>query len=103
MSNEELRQNPFQTLSNSFIENQRNFNMKVSELRNRLEKISDKTRTISNQLNSDPFSAQISALVNFEEEAHLMLIIAKDLEKQRDDILSIVELLTKAKETKLND
>ena len=99
MSNQE---NPFQQLSNAFIENQRNFNMKVTDLKQRLEKVSEKTRVISAQLGNDPFTANIEALINFEEEAHLLLIVAKDLERQRDDIISTVDLLTKSKENKLN-
>ena len=100
--NELIEQNPFQLLSNSFIETQRSFNTKVADLRQRLERIADKSKVLSVQLKSDPFKASINALVNLEEEARLILLVAKELEKQREDIQVVLEMLTKSKEIKLN-
>ena len=71
-------------------------------MRQRLERIADKSKVLSVQLNSDPFKANISALINVEEEARLILLVAKELEKQREDVLTVLEMLTKTKEIKLN-
>ena len=100
--NDIIQQNPFQVLSNSFIESQRSFNTKVSELRKRLEQVADKSKILSVQLNNDPFKASINTLVDIEEEARLILLVAKELEKQREDILNVLDMLTKTKEIKLN-
>ena len=100
--NDIIQQNPFQVLSNSFIESQRSFNTKVSELRKRLEQVADKSKILSVQLKHVLFKASISALVDIEEEARLILLVAKELEKQREDILNVLDMLTKTKEIKLN-
>ena len=97
-----LEQNPFQALSNSFIETQRSFNTKVADLRKRLEMLTDKSRAVFTQLGRDPFKANISALINLEEEAKLIILVAKELERQREDISSVLEMLNKTKEIKLN-
>jgi len=100
--NDLIEQSPFQALSNSFIESQRSFNTKVTDLRQRLERIADRSKVLSVQLNSDPFRANISSLINIEEESRLILLVAKELEKQREDILTVLEMLNKTKEIKLN-
>ena len=97
-----IEQSPFQALSNSFIESQRSFNTKVTDLRQRLERIADRSKVLSVQLNRDPFKANISSLINIEEESRLILLVAKELEKQREDILTVLDMLNKTKEIKLN-
>ena len=98
----ENQEPPFQSLSNAFIETQRSFNTKVNDLKVRLERLSDKSKSLANQLNADPFSARLNALVNLEEKSKLILFVAKEIEKQREDIVSVLDLLTKTKEVKLN-
>ena len=95
-------ENPFQQLSNIFIENQRTFNIKINDIRQRLERISEKSKVLSVQLVYDPFKAQLNLLLNFEEEARLCLNVAKELEKQRDDIMRTISTLKETKEVKLN-
>ena len=97
-----IEKNPFQALSNSFIESQRSFNTKVSELKQRLDQVSDKSKMLSAQLINDPFTADISTLINIEEEAKIIILVAKELEKQREDILNVLDMLTKTREVKLN-
>lgn len=100
--NDLTKPSPFQSLSNSFVESQRSFNTKVTDLRQRLERIADRSKSLSIQLNSDPFNANISSLINIEEESRLILLVAKELEKQREDILTVLDMLNKTKEIKLN-
>ena len=95
-------ENPFQKLSSVFIENQRNFNINVNDLVKRLERLNEITRALLNQLNSDPFTAKINMLTSIEEESKFILSTAKDLEKKREDITSILKLLENTNELKLN-
>lgn len=97
-----INQNPFQALSNSFIESQRSFNTKVTDLRQRLDRLGEKSRALASQLDNDPFNASINALINIEEESRIILLVAKELEKQREDILDVLRMLDSTKEIKLN-
>jgi hypothetical protein len=70
--------NPFLELSNLFVENQRQFNVKSNELISRLD------------------------VLNIEQESSLILSVAKELEFQRDQINNSLELLKETKKIKLN-
>ena len=94
--------NPFQELSNIFVENQRNFQVKSSELEKRVKAFKDKFETILSQLQSDVFSTNLNLFLNLEEEAKIILSVAKEVEFQRDKILKTVELLKKSNKITLN-
>lgn len=94
--------NPFQELSNIFVENQRNFQVKSSELEKRVKSFKDKFETILSQLQSDVFSTNLNLFLNLEEEAKIILSVAKEVEFQRDKILKTVELLKKSNKITLN-
>ena len=101
MSNENSN-NPFVTLSNLFIENQRQFNVKSSELIKRIDALTGKLKKLSSQIENDVFSADLISILHIEEESTLILGVAKELEFQRDQIINSVEVLTKSKKVKLN-
>ena len=94
--------NPFIELSNIFVENQRQLNIKTDDLRNRLNKLSEKISKLSKVLEDDVFSANLVTLLNIEDEARLIFSVAKELEFQREGILTSLQLLKKSKEIKLN-
>jgi hypothetical protein len=100
MNNEES--NPFVTLSNLFVENQRQFNIKAKDLQGRVKVLEKKLSMLNNQLDSDIFTADLVALLSLQEEASLILNVAKELEFQRDQIFNSVETLKQSKRVKLN-
>ena len=94
--------NPFQELSNIFIENQRNFQIKIDELKSRTLQFSKKFQDVSSQLNSDIFTANLNVFLNIEEEAKIILSVAKEVEFQRDKLTKTVELLKQSNKITLN-
>ena len=97
-----MKGNPFQKLSELLINNQNSFNQKVSELRRRSRSLSEKLALIYEELESEPFNANLNNLLNLEEEARLLLFVAKEVESQRDKIANSVDLLQKSNIVKLN-
>ena len=94
--------NPFVELSNLFVENQRQFNIKSDELISRLDALNKKLSNLKVQLENNIFSADLIAILNIEQESSLILSVAKELEFQRDQINSSLELLKETKKIKLN-
>ena len=100
MSNEE--NNPFVILSNLFVENQRQFNVKTKDLQSRIKVLEKKLSKLYSQLDNDIFTADLVSLLSLQEEASLILSVAKELEFQRDQIFNSVETLKQSKRVKLN-
>ena len=94
--------NPFIVLSNLFVENQRQFNVKTKDLQNIIKTLEKKLAKLDAQLENDIFSADLVPLISLEEEAALILSVAKELEFQRDQIFNSVETLKQSKRIKLN-
>ena len=94
--------NPFVELSNLFVENQRQFNIKSDELISRLDALNKKLSNLKVQLENNIFSADLIAILNIEQESSLILSVAKELEFQRDQINNSLELLKETKKIKLN-
>jgi hypothetical protein len=94
--------NPFVELSNLFVENQRQFNIKSDELISRLDVLNKKLSNLKIQLETNIFSADLIAILNIEQESSLILSVAKELEFQRDQINNSLELLKETKKIKLN-
>ena len=94
--------NPFVELSNLFVENQRQFNVKSDDLTKRLESLITRLTNVKNQLNNDIFKADLVSLINIEQESSLVLAVAKELEFQRDQINNSLNLLKETKKIKLN-
>ena len=94
--------NPFVELSQIFIDNQRVFNQKCKNLTERTSAFLNKLKTVRDQLNNDPFSTDLNLYLNSEEEVRLILMVAKEVEFQRDRILETVSLLKQSNQIKLN-
>jgi len=94
--------NPFLELSNLFVENQRQFNVKSNELISRLDVLNKKLSKLKEQLETNIFSADLISILNIEQESSLILSVAKELEFQRDQINNSLELLKETKKIKLN-
>ena len=94
--------NPFIQLSNLFIENQRQFNLKTDELTKRVKDLQSKLNALVSQVEKDVFTTNLTSLINIEEESALILSVAKELEFQRDQVLNSVTVLSKSKQVKLN-
>ena len=95
-------QNPFQALSKIFIENQKTFDSKVGDLRNRTRVFAERLSNVVAQLETDPFSADLNLYLNIEEESRLIFVVAKELEVQKDKILKSIDLLEASNKIKLN-
>lgn len=96
------KNNPFLEMSNLFIENQRQFNIKTDNLTKRLNHMIAVLTTLKAEINQDLFSANLVGIMNIEQEASLMLDSAKELEFKRDQINSSLALLKDIKKIKLN-
>ncbi len=96
------KNNPFSELSQIFIDNQRAFNSKCNNLLERTSNFVNKLSNVKGQINDDPFTADLNAYLNIEEEARLILMVAREVEFQRDQILKTVKLLKTSNTIKLN-
>ena len=94
--------NPFVQLSNLFVENQRVLSVKSDELAKRSKSLSGKLSLLSQQLEENVFKTNLVSILNIDEEARLILSVAKELEFQRDQILTSVKMLSESKQVKLN-
>tara|TARA_R100000388_G_C7128856_1_gene104472 strand:- start:36 stop:335 length:300 start_codon:yes stop_codon:yes gene_type:complete len=94
--------NPFNEISQIFVDNQRTFSVKCKNLIERTTVLTSKLSMVKDQINHDPFSANLNAYLNIEEEARLILVVAKEVEFQRDQINKTVELLKESNKVKLN-
>ena len=94
--------NPFEALSKIFIDNQNNFNLKADDLRNRSRILSQKLNKVIEQLEINPFDADLNLYLNIEEESRFILIVAKEVEKQRKKITDSIEMLSEANKVSLN-
>lgn len=98
----EVKNNPFNTLSHLFVENQRKFNTKRDDLIKRVRVLNNKLDKLCRQLEDDVFSANLISILNIEEESALILSVAKELEFQRDQVINSVNILTDSSKVKLN-
>ncbi len=94
--------NPFVALSQIFIDTQRVFNQKCKDLSQRTHNLSSKLSTVREQLEADPFSTNLNMYLNIEEESKLILVVAKEVEHQREKILKTVDLLKNSNKIQLN-
>jgi hypothetical protein len=94
--------NPFNELSQIFVDNQRVFAEKCRNLTERTQNFASKLNEVKNQMNENPFEANLNLYLNIEEEARLILVVAKEVEFQRDQILKSVNMLKSSNKIKLN-
>lgn len=97
-----VNNNPFISLSELFIDNQRQLNIRANDLSKRLNDLAQKLNGLKIQIDNDVFLANLVLLINVEEEARLILSVGKELEFQREQIVKSVELLKESKRIKLN-
>jgi len=100
--NQDENINPFQQLSQIFVDNQKSFNAKTDDLRSRTRVLSKKMLKVVEQLEVDPFSADLNLYLNIEEEVRLIYLVAKEVEDHRDKIVNSVSLLNESNKIKLN-
>ena len=98
----EQEKNPFVELNQLFIENQRNFNTKCINLIERTGTLATKLTVVKQQLSASSFDADLNLYLNIEEEARLILLVAKEVEAQRDKIVKSLEMMKNANIIKLN-
>ena len=94
--------NPFIQLSHLFVENQRQINTRAEDLKSRVETMSNRLSRLSKSLNNDIFEADLTSIINLEEEAKLIISVAKELEYQKEQVENALEMLTASKKIKLN-
>ena len=94
--------NPFMELSNLFVENQRLLHIKTEDVLNRAKLLKQKMIVLTQQLENDVFTTDLVAILNVDDEAKLLLTVAKELEFQRDQIFNSIKMLSQSKEIKLN-
>jgi len=94
-------QNLFQVFSNIFIESQQSFNKSDMELRSKCRVLSEKLLKISDQLEADPFTANLDDIHTLEEEILQVKRIAHELESRREHIEKSVASLKLSTKTKL--
>ena len=94
--------NPFVQLSHLFVENQRQINTRSEELKRRIEAMSSRLKRLSKSLDSDVFESDLTSIINLEEEARLIISVAKELEYQKEQVENALEMLPASKKIKLN-
>tara|TARA_B100000287_G_C20135003_1_gene583795 strand:- start:241 stop:552 length:312 start_codon:yes stop_codon:yes gene_type:complete len=102
MNNQIDGYDPFEELTKIFIDNQRNFTSKTNDLIDRTKNLKEKLDLVLKQLSQNCFKTNLNLYLNLEEEAKLIVMVAKEVEFQRDNILKSVEVLKQSKEIKLN-
>jgi hypothetical protein len=98
-----IENNPFQELSNLFIDNQRMINVKADEVLKKSKSIQQKMTNLIQSVEQDVFASDLMSIVNIPDESRLLLTAVKELEIQRDQIINSINILKKSKERKLNN
>jgi|TARA_R110000824_G_scaffold62352_6_gene165236 hypothetical protein len=98
-----IENNPFQELSNLFIDNQRMINVKTDEVLKKSKSIQQKMTNLIQSVEQDVFASDLMSIVNIPDESRLLLTAVKELEIQRDQIINSINILKKSKERKLNN
>ncbi len=91
-------ENLFQVFSQVFIESQQSFNKCEAELRNRCRVISKKFENISEEIETDVFSAKLSNIFDLEEDVNYIIKLAQELQSRRKLIKDSVDQLKKSSE-----
>ena len=97
-----LENNPFTELSQIFVDNQRTFAEKCKNLIDRTSNFTNKLNNVKKQLNDNAFDANLNLYLNIEEEARLILMVAKEVEYQREQIVNSINMLKSSNKVKLN-
>ena len=88
-----IENNPFQELSNLFIDNQRMINVKTDEVLKKSKSIQQKMTNLIQSVEQDVFASDLMSIVNIPDESRLLLTAVKELEIQRDQIINSINIL----------
>ena len=94
-------ENIFQVFSQVFIESQHSFNKCDVELRTKCRTLAEKLSRLVEDLETDPFAAQISLISSLEEDTLHILRSAAELENRRELIKESVNSLKDSVRTKV--
>lgn len=95
------KENLFQVFSQIFISSQQSFNANDLELRTKCRVLSEKLKRVVDELEEDPFMADLSLLSNLEEEVLQIIRITAELEDRRDYIKESVTSLKSSTHKKI--
>ena len=94
--------NVFRELSQVFIDTQNGFNKNCIDLRMKLRSLTERFVSLNEELEKNPFNANLNVMLNLELETANILESAKNLEKKRDKITIATEALKAINQAKLN-
>jgi len=95
------QENLFQLFSQVFIESQQSFSKCDVELRTKCRTLAEKINRLVEELEEDPFNANLSNLSTLEEDTLHILRSLRDLENRRELIKESVLSLKQSTETKI--
>lgn len=95
------KENLFQIFSQVFIESQQAFSKCDVELRTKCRTLGEKINRFVEDLEADPFNADLSALSTLEEDTLHILRSLRDLENRREFIKESVTSLQQSTKTKI--
>lgn len=95
------QENLFQLFSQVFIESQQSFSKCDVELRTKCRTLAEKINRLVEELEEDPFNANLSNLSTLEEDTLHILRSLRDLENRRELIKDSVLSLKQSTETKI--
>jgi len=95
-------ENLFQVFSQVFIESQQSFNKCDVELRTKCRTLAGSLTAFVDELENDPFSADISKLSTLEEDVLHIVRSAAELENRRELIKDSVSSLQNSTKRKLS-
>ncbi len=96
------KENLFQVFSQIFIESQQAFSKCDVELRTKCRTLSEKLNRLVEDLEEDPFNAQLSLISSLEEDTLHILRSASELEDRRALIKNSVHSLQDSVKTKVS-
>ena len=95
-------ENLFQVFSQIFIESQQAFSKCDVELRTKCRTLAEKLNRLVDDLEEDPFSAQLSLISSLEEDTLHILRSTAELEDRRSLIKTSVDTLQDSVKTKIS-
>ena len=101
MTNESVAGNPFQRLSELFVNNQNQLNKDVHQLRTSARTVKQIFESLLEELEEDPFKANLTVLCGLDSVSLQILEQGRSVEETRDKILESIVLLEKSNEKKL--
>ena len=96
------QENLFQVFSQVFIESQQSFNKCDVELRAKCRNLSEKLGKFVDELEVDPFSANLNLISSLEEDTLHILRNAAELDQRREHIKESVRSLQDSTRSKVS-